>query len=111
MVWNGKWNGTEISVWNIKDARMEWNGRFQEWNERQSSILPYQFHTRFCAFFTEKYIPMSGGDKKYCHRSIQLQYLRVLFVDKSPYLGRLYSENSVLIASLQSTLQFAALML
>ena len=49
MEWNGKWNGTEISVWNMEDARMEWNGRFQEWNGRQSSILPYQFHTRFCA--------------------------------------------------------------
>ena len=50
MVWNGmewkmEWNGTEISVWNMEDARMEWNGRFQEWNGRQSSILPYQFHT------------------------------------------------------------------
>ena len=27
----------------------EWNGRFQEWNGRQSSILLYEFHTRFCA--------------------------------------------------------------
>ena len=36
-------NGTEISVWNLEDARMEWNGRFQEWNGRQSSILSYQF--------------------------------------------------------------------
>ena len=26
-----EWNGTEISVWNMEDARMEWNGRFQEW--------------------------------------------------------------------------------
>ena len=25
----------------------EWNGRFQERNGRQSSILPHQFHTRF----------------------------------------------------------------
>ena len=32
MEWNGKWNGTEISVWNLEDVRMEWNGRFQEWN-------------------------------------------------------------------------------
>ena len=47
--WNGKWNGTEISVWNMEDARMEWNGRFQKWNGRQSSMLPYQFHTRFRA--------------------------------------------------------------
>ena len=56
MVWNGKgeWNGTEISVWNMEDARMEWNGRFQEWNGRQSSILPYRFHTRFCALYLPK---------------------------------------------------------
>ena len=38
-----EWNGTEISVWNMEDARMEWNGRFQEWNGRQFSIL--YFHT------------------------------------------------------------------
>ena len=30
MEWNGMENGTEISVWNMEDARMEWNGRFQE---------------------------------------------------------------------------------
>ena len=52
MVWNGI--GTEISVWNMEDARMEWNGRFQEWNERRSSILPYQFHTRFRALYLQK---------------------------------------------------------
>ena len=109
MEWNGKWNGTEISVWSMEDATMEWNGRFQEWNGRQSSILPYQFQTKFCAFFTKKYIPMSGGDKKYCHRNIQLQYLHVLFVDKLRCLGCLYCENSVPIASLQ--VQFAAWML
>ena len=44
----------EISVWNMEDARMEWNGRFQEWNGRQSSILPYHFHTRFCALYLQK---------------------------------------------------------
>ena len=49
-----EWNGTEILVWNIEDARMEWNGRFQEWNGRQSSILPYQFHTRFRALYLQK---------------------------------------------------------
>ena len=59
MVWNGmewkmKWNGTEISVWNMEDARMEWTGRFQEWNGRQSSILPYQFHTRFRSLYLQK---------------------------------------------------------
>ena len=57
MVWNGMENGMEWngnSVWNMEDARMEWNGRFQEWNGRQSSILPYQFHTRFCALLLQK---------------------------------------------------------
>ena len=42
-----EWNGMEISVWNMEDARMEWNGR-------QSSVLPYQFHTRFCALYLQK---------------------------------------------------------
>ena len=49
-----EWSGTEISVWNMEDARMEWNGRFQEWNWRQSSVLPYQFHTRFRALYLQK---------------------------------------------------------
>ena len=34
----------------------EWNGRFQEWNGRQSSILLHQFHTRFCALHLQKNI-------------------------------------------------------
>ena len=49
-----EWNGMEDEIeWNenfgmeFEDARMDWNGRFQEWNGRQSSILPYQFHTKF----------------------------------------------------------------
>ena len=54
MEWKEKWNGTEISVWNMEHARMEWNGRFQEWNGRQSSIFPYQFHIRFCALYLRK---------------------------------------------------------
>ena len=44
----------EISVWNMEDARMELNRRFQERNGRQSSILPYQFHARFCALYLQK---------------------------------------------------------
>ena len=32
----------------------EWNGRFQEWNGRRPSILPYQFHTRFRALYLQK---------------------------------------------------------
>ena len=34
----------------------EWNGKFQEWNGRQSSILPYQFHTRFRVLYLQKEI-------------------------------------------------------
>ena len=33
---------------------MEWNGRFQEWNGKQSSILPYQIYTRFRALYLLK---------------------------------------------------------
>ena len=55
LVWNGMENGME---WNgnfgMEYARMEWNGRFQEWNGRQSSILPYQFHTKFCSMYLQK---------------------------------------------------------
>ena len=54
MVWNGIENGMErkfrYGIWEMP----EWNGRFQEWNGRQSSILPYQFHTRFCALYLQK---------------------------------------------------------
>ena len=45
MEWNGKWNGTEISVWKMP----EWNGMEDFKNGRQSSILPNQFHSRFWA--------------------------------------------------------------
>ena len=51
------WNGTEISEWNMEDARMEWNGRFQKWNGRQSSKLAYQFLTRICALYSQKNTP------------------------------------------------------
>ena len=37
MVWNQgkmKWNGKEISLLNVEDARMERKERFQEWNEK-----------------------------------------------------------------------------
>ena len=52
MVWNGmengmKWKGNFGMEYGRCQNGMEWNGRFQEWNGRQSSILPYQFHTRF----------------------------------------------------------------
>ena len=37
MEWNGKWNGTEILVQNVEDARMEWKNGMED-------NLPY-FHT------------------------------------------------------------------
>ena len=54
MEWKMEWNGIEISVWTMEDATMDWNGRFQEWNGRQSFILPYQFHIRFFALYLQK---------------------------------------------------------
>ena len=56
MVWNGieneiEWNGN----FGMEYGKMpEWNGRFQEWNGRQSSILPYQFQTRFRSWHIQK---------------------------------------------------------
>ena len=79
----------------------EWNGRFQEWNGRQYSILPFQFHTRFRALHLQKkiYLQMSGSDKYCCHRSIPLKYLPLLFVNKSRYFGCVYCVDCVCIAS------------
>ena len=58
--WYGMENGMEgkfrYEIWKMP----EWNGRFQEWNGRQSSILPYQFHTRFRAFFCRKILTDVG---------------------------------------------------
>ena len=33
---------------------MEWDERYHKWNGRYSSILSYQFHTRFCALYLQK---------------------------------------------------------
>ena len=82
-----EWNGTEISVSNMEDSRMEWNGRFQEWNGRQSSILPYQFHIRFRSLFLQKntyrcrvvinnIVTEVFNFNIYAYSSIQLQYLQ-----------------------------------
>ena len=48
MVWNGNFG--------MEDARMEWNGGFQEWNRQQSYILRFQFHIRFRALYLQKNI-------------------------------------------------------
>ena len=48
MEWNGNFG------MNMEDARIKWNGRFQELNGRQSSILSYQFYTRFRSWQLQK---------------------------------------------------------
>ena len=61
MEWKREWNVTEISVWNMEDARMEWNGMEDFKNGMEDSVaIPYLI---LCIVFTEKYIPMSGSDK------------------------------------------------
>ena len=52
MAWYGMERKFRYGMWKIP----KWNGRFQEWNGRQSSILPYQFHTRFRALHLQKNI-------------------------------------------------------
>ena len=84
-----EWNGTEISVWNMEDARMEWNGRFQEWNGRQSSILPSQFRTKFRALYLQKSIYRCRVVINHIVTEAfnYACYLRILFLDKSRYFG------------------------
>ena len=65
------WIGTKLSVWNTKDARMEWN-------ERQSSILPYQFHTRFRALYLLKNIYGCRVAMRIVCRQIAVLWLFVL---------------------------------
>ena len=56
-----EWKGNFSMEYNREDARMEWNGRFLEWNGRQSSILPYQFHTSFAHGIYRKLYMDSGN--------------------------------------------------
>ena len=88
-------SGMEQKFWYEIRKMPEWNGIFQERNGRQSSILPYQFHTRFRALYLQKNTYQCRVVIKYCHRSIQLQYLRILFGDKSRYFGCVHCANSV----------------
>ena len=59
MEWNRIENGMERKFRYGISKMLEWNGRFQEWNGRQSSILPYQFHTTFCGLYLQKNIYQS----------------------------------------------------
>ena len=95
------WNGAEISIWNMEDARMEWNGRFQEWNGRHSSILPYQCHIRFCALYLQKnkcrcWVVINNFVTKVSNFNIYAYYLS----KKLRYFGCVHCAHSVLIAAL-----------
>ena len=96
MKWKMEWNGN--LEWNMEDAKMEWNGISKmEWKTIFHTFIPIPYWIS-CIVFTEKYIPMFSSNKQYCHRSIQLQHLRILFVDKSRYFGCVHCANSVRIA-------------
>ena len=43
------WNGTDISVWNMEDARMEWNG-MEDFKNKMEGNLSF-FHTNFILDF------------------------------------------------------------
>ena len=93
MVWNEiEWNRN----FGMEDARMEWNGR-------QSSILPYQFCTRFCALYLRENtyrcrVVINNIVTEVFNFSIN--YQRILFVNKLRFFGCVHCTNSVRIALL-----------
>ena len=52
LVRNGMERKFRYGIWKMP----EWNGRFPGWNGKQSSILPYQFHTKLRALYLQKNI-------------------------------------------------------
>ena len=52
MEWKMEWNGNFGVEYLRCQNGMEW--KIREWNVRKSSILPYQFYTRFCALYLQK---------------------------------------------------------
>ena len=95
-----EWNGTEISVWNMEDARMEWNGRFQEWNGRQSSILPYQFHTKFRSLYLQKNTYRCRVVINNIVTEVLTSISTHIICRQMRYFGCVHCANSVRIASL-----------
>ena len=102
MVWNGMERKFRYGIW-----KTEWNGK-EDFKNGMEDNLPYQFHTRFRALYLQKNTHRCRVVIKYCHRSIQLQYLRILLVDKSRYFGCVHCANSVhcTYCIIVSTLQF-----
>ena len=52
MEWKMEWNGNFGMEYRRCQNGMEW--KISRMNGRQTSILPYQFHTRFCALNSQK---------------------------------------------------------
>ena len=102
-----EYNGTEISVWTMEDATMGWNGRFQEWNGIQSSILPYQFHIRFFELYLQKNTVINKIVTQVFNLNIYAYYLSTNRGTLVVYILRKKGTYSIIV----STLQFAALML
>ena len=50
-----EWNGTEITVWDVEDARIEWNISRMEWKTIFHTYIQIPFLI-LCIVFTEKYI-------------------------------------------------------
>ena len=89
---------------------MEWNGRFQEWNGRQSSILPYQFHTRFRALHYKNIYGCRVGINNMSQKYSTLISTRITCRQIAVFwLCSLRRQRTHCI--IVSTLQFAALML
>ena len=43
MKWKMEWNGTEISVWNMENARMEWKISRMEWKTIFHTSIPIPY--------------------------------------------------------------------
>ena len=54
MAWNEKWNGTKISLWNMEDARIEWNSSV---STRELDHIPGEPHGYLLRSLTPAYWP------------------------------------------------------
>ena len=60
--WNGNF-GMEYARCQNGMEDLKKRIEFEEWNGRQSSILPYPFHASIRALYLQKNIRMSGSDR------------------------------------------------
>ena len=50
-----EWNGTKISVWNMEDARMEWNISRMEWKTIFHTSIPIPYYHLWIVFTKNTY--------------------------------------------------------